>query len=61
LLIDHRHRAPPRLLEPRPVSRQLCKGVSSLYCGYIQKPQKVPYCTTRHIRATSSRNCDSIP
>jgi hypothetical protein len=31
----HRHRAPPRLLEPRAVSRQLCRGVSSLYCCYI--------------------------
>src|SRR3954451_16086049 len=30
----HRHRAPPRPLEPRAVSRQLCRGVSSLYCGY---------------------------
>ena len=30
----HRHRAPPRPLEPRAVSRQLCTGVSSLYCGY---------------------------
>ena len=31
----HRHRAPPRPLEPRAVSRQLCRGVSSLYCGYM--------------------------
>jgi hypothetical protein len=27
----------PRLLEPRPVSRQLCRGVSSLYCAYIRQ------------------------
>src|SRR6516225_3884818 len=31
----HRHRAPPKLFEPRRVSRQLCRGVSSLYCGYM--------------------------
>src|SRR5215471_4121218 len=39
----HRHRAPPRLLEPRPMSRQLCRGVSSLYCGYMSKSYKAHY------------------
>src|SRR6516225_708678 len=39
----HRHRAPPRLLEPQPVSRQLCRGVSSLYCCYMRRSQKLAY------------------
>jgi hypothetical protein len=37
----HQHRALPRPVEPREVSRQLCKGVPSLYCCYIKCPRKL--------------------
>src|SRR6516225_8356560 len=39
----HRHRAPPKLFEPRRVSRQLCRGVSSLYCGYSCASRNIAY------------------
>src|SRR6185436_9015002 len=35
--------APPRPLEPRAVSRQLCRGVSSLYCGYSRLAHNIYY------------------
>jgi hypothetical protein len=39
----------PRLLEPRAASRQLCKGVSSLYCGYIKKPDNLRLSSLPHL------------
>jgi hypothetical protein len=37
----HRHRAPRGSSNPWAVSRQLCRGVSSLYCGYKKCRRKI--------------------